>query len=87
VHALKEMTNGNPSDTMLEKVNRTDDDNPMTPDRLIAKCKSWRDFSEAMLPLTNKQKGDAFERLTQRDWSGLRNTFSDVLSVWPVWYA
>jgi predicted helicase len=34
-------------------------------DRLIAKCNSWDDFSRALVSLTNKQKGDCFERLTQ----------------------
>lgn len=34
-------------------------------DRLIAKCRSWGDFSDAMAPLTKAQKGQVFERLTQ----------------------
>ena len=35
------------------------------PDRLIAKCNSCQDFSVKIAKLDKKQKGDAFERLTQ----------------------
>ncbi len=34
-------------------------------DRLISRCKSWVDFTTALSSLTAKEKGDAFERLTQ----------------------
>lgn len=38
--------------------------NPST-DRLIARCNSWGDFLNAIGGLTEKQKGNVFERLTQ----------------------
>jgi predicted helicase len=36
-----------------------------SPDRLIGGCKSWADFWLAAASLSEKQKGDVFERLVQ----------------------
>ncbi|MEQ1903333.1 MAG: DEAD/DEAH box helicase family protein, partial [Pirellulaceae bacterium] len=38
---------------------------PSRIDKLIAKCKSWKDFTRALAPRNAAEKGDAFERLTQ----------------------
>jgi hypothetical protein len=39
--------------------------NYISPDRLIGGCKSWADFWLAAASLSEKQKGDVFERLVQ----------------------
>ena len=55
-----------------------------SPDHLIGKCSSWDEFWAAAADLTNQEKGDVFERLTQL-FLLTKPKYKTVLS--DVWFA
>ena len=57
----------------------------LRPDRFIASCASWGEFWEGTKRLSsNKEKGDAFERLTQLYLQTVPEYQTELAHVWAL---
>src|SRR4029077_2471116 len=60
-------------------------DRMLRPDRFIASCASWSEFWEGTKRLSsNKEKGNAFERLTQLYLQTVPEYQSEVAHIWTL---
>jgi predicted helicase len=57
----------------------------LRPDRFIASCAAWSEFWEGTKKLSsNKEKGDAFERLTQLYLQTAPEYQTELERIWPL---